>query len=184
MIDEKQTAADRPLARPELVAANTAAELAERAPAGCGEAQKVRQQLEQHLAAQAGLCTALERLADALPDGVDYNEGLFIAKIIYPTVQRAHEFEEQVLFPLLERSVPAGSLATTLDRLHGEHWEDESYAEEICHSLHDYVAERSRDEAGKLGYMLRGFFEGLRRHLAFEREHILPILVDVERKGA
>jgi hypothetical protein len=24
--------------------------------------------------------------------------------------------------------------------------------------------------------MLRGFFEGLRRHIAFEREHIVPLL--------
>ena len=27
-----------------------------------------------------------------------------------------------------------------------------------------------------LSYMLRGFFEGLRRHIAFEVEHLMPIL--------
>ena len=29
----------------------------------------------------------------------------------------------------------------------------------------------------KLSYMLRGFFEGLRRHIAFEKEHLVPLLM-------
>lgn len=40
-----------------------------------------------------------------------------------------------------------------------------------------------RDSAGDrpynaeaIGFMLRGFFEGLRRHIAFEREHVLPMI--------
>jgi hypothetical protein len=31
--------------------------------------------------------------------------------------------------------------------------------------------------------MLRGFFEGLRRHIAFEREHIVPILCKQQAAG-
>jgi hypothetical protein len=33
---------------------------------------------------------------------------------------------------------------------------------------------RSTDNAEVVGFMLRGFFESLRRHIAFEREHVLP----------
>ena len=33
------------------------------------------------------------------------------------------------------------------------------------------------------GYMLRGFFEALRRHIAFERDHLLAVLRDAGRKA-
>jgi len=63
-----------------------------------------------------------------------------------------------------------------LERLRYEHWEDESFAEEICDELKLLVNNPNKAVIDKLSYMLRGFFEGMRRHIAFEVEYLLPEL--------
>lgn len=137
--------------------------------------------LEHHLTVQFNLCCALEKVADSLPDDVDTREVLSLAKTIGPIVMRSHEFEEKVLFPVLrDLSDHDKGLAATLDRLHGEHWEDESYAEEVQSGLTDFVSGQLKTGVDTLAYMLRGFFEGLRRHIAFEREHLLPLLKSLD----
>ncbi|MEL6920111.1 MAG: hemerythrin domain-containing protein [Pseudomonadota bacterium] len=135
--------------------------------------------LNYHLDVQAGLCAALEKVADSLPHAVKPNDCLALARGIPAIIRRAHHFEEDVLFPFMR--IHCDDLAVlnkTLDRLHGEHWEDESYAGELHLALTDFV-EGDQPNADKLAYMLRGFFEGLRRHVAFEREHLLPVLARV-----
>ncbi|MGB7432580.1 MAG: hemerythrin domain-containing protein [Ahrensia sp.] len=134
--------------------------------------------LNQHLDVQAGLCDALEKFADRLPDAVTPDECLTLAQMVYPAVHRAHQFEENVLFPLLvQLGSNEGEMQKTLDRLHGEHWEDEAFAEELAQALREFaLMADKRKTVDTLAYMIRGFFEGLRRHLAFEREHLMPIL--------
>ena len=138
--------------------------------------------LSHHLRVQGNLCTALETLADGLPGEVRSDSCLALARSIYPVVHRSHVFEERELFPFLKAHC-AGEpdLDETLDRLHGEHWEDEAFAEEVHHELVAFAADRAAVNVEKLGYMLRGFFIGVRRHLAFEREHVLPMLGRLER---
>lgn len=138
--------------------------------------------LNEHLQVQSGLCDALERFADRLPYTVTADECLALAQMVYPAVHRAHQFEENVLFPMLSQlSEDAVEMGKTLDRLHGEHWEDEAFAEELAQALRDFAtAQNRRSNVDTLSYMIRGFFEGLRRHLAFEREHLLPILSAAE----
>ena len=133
--------------------------------------------LEHHLNVQHNLCCALESIADSLPSEVRTDDCLAVARSIHPIIHRSHVFEENVLFPVLrQRCNREPHLAETLDRLLGEHWEDESFAEEVRHELVDFVAGPGTVNVEKLSYMLRGFFEGLRRHIAFEREHLIPML--------
>jgi len=130
-----------------------------------------------HHRAQIDLCYKLEEIADTLTSGFDPQKCLSVCRAIFPTVKRAHAFEEEVLFPLLQQlASPDTELESSLERLRYEHWEDESFAEELTESLREYAATGSSTGAEKLGYMLRGFFEGLRRHIAFETEHLLPML--------
>ncbi|MEO0546932.1 MAG: hemerythrin domain-containing protein [Pseudomonadota bacterium] len=130
--------------------------------------------------AQAALCDLLESIADDIPEdpkAVDRQRCLAAARKIFPTVKKAHDFEEQRLFPLLEAlNGPSESLTKSLERLRFEHWEDESFAEEVTESLIEFGRGEGSMDGEKLGYMLRGFFEGLRRHMAFETEHLLPML--------
>ena len=134
--------------------------------------------LEANLASQAELCRNLEKLADDLPNNVDLQNCLTLAKAITPILREAHEFEEKTLFPELKSKFSDDEqLMATLERLRFEHWEDESFADELRESLIGYATAQTPEVVNSLPYMLRGFFEGVRRHVAFEREHILPILV-------
>lgn len=134
-------------------------------------------ELEAHIRAQENLCARLEALADGLPDKIDRQICLHLARQIGAVVKKAHRFEEGLLFPLLRgRAIGDESLAQTLTRLQYEHFEDEAYADELAEALTGFVTGSGRPNAETLGYMLRGFFEAMRRHLAFEREHLLPLL--------
>lgn len=134
-------------------------------------------ELRSYHAEQSQLCEKLEELADLLPDHVENQECLALARLIYPEMKRCHDFEENVLFREARSYDPDNlNLASTLERLRYEHWEDESFAEELTEALTGFVTEPENRNPEKLAYMLRGFFEGLRRHIAFEREHLIPIL--------
>ncbi len=142
------------------------------------------ERMDGYLKAQINLCCQLEEIADGLPDNIDTQNCLHIARSIYPTVRRAHEFEETELFPLLKhRFAMDTDLLEALNRLHFEHWEDESYAEELSDGLMNFVAHRQTANPEALAYMLRGFFDGVRRHIAFEREHLCPLVRTMEAAG-
>lgn len=125
--------------------------------------------------AQLELCTRLEELADHLPDRFKPSECLHIAQLLSPTVHASHELEEKSLFPmLLKTSSPDDEIAQSIERLRFEHWEDESTADDLSQYLRELAEHPDDANIDKLSYMLRGLFEGLRRHIAFEREHLLP----------
>lgn len=131
--------------------------------------------MEQHSKEQLELCYVLENIADSLPDDVDPQTCLHTARALYPAIKSAHEFEENLLFPVLDemkKSDPA--LNSSLERLRYEHWEDESYSQELTDVLMNWAKGSGNRNPETTGYMLRGFFEGIRRHIAFEGEHIIP----------
>jgi len=139
-------------------------------------ATEIRLKLDRHFKSQLGLCALLEDIADSLPHNVSRNNCMLAAQNIQPIVQAAHTFEEQYLFPrLLKDGHTQEELEPVLARLHAEHCEDESYGDEIVDALEELTSDQLAN-IDKLSYMLRGFFEGLRRHIAFEQEHLLPLL--------
>lgn len=143
---------------------------------GEGSGASILATLEKHLQCQMTLCDALEEIADTLPNRVDKQKCLLTARTIMPVVKSAHLFEEQVLFPTLQiENATSQRLDTAIERLYAEHWEDEGFGDEISEALLAYGCGESFDPE-KLGYMLRGFFEGLRRHVAFEKEVLAPLL--------
>ncbi len=144
--------------------------------------QWIAEQTQAHHRKQQRMCSRLEAIADGLPLKVDRQECLVLARDIYPTVKAAHDFEENVLFPHLRKSSKAASLNDGLERLRFEHWEDEAYAEEISEALGRIGRGGAVTDAEKISWMLRGFFDGVRRHMAFEAEHLLPMLISI--KGA
>jgi hypothetical protein len=123
------------------------------------------------------LCHELEMLADRLPGDVDKVSCTAIAERIVPAIRDAHAFENEVVYATLQDAIGTGQLEQTLRRLRHEHVEDEGYAEEIAEILQSFAAGAPGAAAESIGYMLRGFFESKRRHIAFERDHILPMLI-------
>lgn len=125
---------------------------------------------------QLRLCAELEQIADSLPANVNRQKCLYAAKALGPMIKGLHHYEENVLFPALETRGCADDLAKTLTRLKFEHFEDECFAEELSERLLLLGAGGAEVNMEATGYMLRGFFEAIRRHIAFEREHLIDKL--------
>jgi hemerythrin-like domain-containing protein len=137
-----------------------------------------------HHEEQLALCRKLEQVADELPEISDTQLCLHLARRIHPMIHEAHEYEEKTLFPMLMAMQHVDeNLKTTVERLRYEHWEDESFADEVADAMIRFVTDKASSNAETLAYMLRGFFEGLRRHIAFEREHIAPLLCQSQVPG-
>lgn len=133
--------------------------------------------LEEGHARLARLCAELEKVADALPDNVDLSACNVLAEQTRSLVSDICHGEEDRLFPYLLRRFPdMPDLAPALDRLKAEHHADLCYAEEVEESLTAFAAGRPSLSTDAIGYMLRGFFDGQRRHIAAERQLLLPLL--------
>ncbi len=94
-----------------------------------------------------------------------------------PLLRSIHAFEEQTVF---EAYFGARAGFGAGGRFHQpstlEHVEDQCFADEVTVALMKLGRGRVVGNAEEIGFMLRGFFETIRRHVAFEREHLLPIL--------
>ena len=122
------------------------------------------------------LCQQLEEIADSLPTLVDHGICRDVSTRIVPLIADVHRYEETILFPWLEQHYPEKPvLHESLLRLRAEHLEDEDYAGEISEVLQRIARDRSYQPEA-VGYMLRGFFEGVRRHVACEREYLYELL--------
>src|SRR5690606_21421397 len=129
------------------------------------------------------LCDTLEEIADSLPDRIDRQACMHAARVLPALVSRAHRVEEDGLFAALERLGPAPlDVGPTLSRLRLEHQGDQCFAEELSEVLMSFGRSAPIHDAEALGYMLRGFFETLRRHIATEEE-LSVLLVRRERTG-
>lgn len=125
---------------------------------------------------QLALCAALEAIADSLPNDIDRPACINAARALGPLITHAHALEEDVIFPALEsRWQQLTGLGHTLERLRFEHLEDICFSEELFDALMAYGRGVDTPSPDAFGYMLRGFFESLRRHIAFEQEVIVPL---------
>ena len=125
---------------------------------------------------KVALCEELENIADCLPSNVDELTCLSVAATLLPILRLAHEYEESVIFPAYEKAVVRTGQSMSIDRLRGEHISDECFAADLTGILLKIGHGGYVDQAETFGFMLRGFFDSLRRHVAFENEHIAPII--------
>jgi hemerythrin-like domain-containing protein len=126
-------------------------------------------------ARKQSLCDQLEAIADSLPHRVDRMECVRVANVLLPFLRESHRYEEEVLFPAFERGLKEPATGgETVRRLKSEHIYDACAAEEITEQL--MWIGRGGDVANPeaFGFMLRAFFDPVRRHIAFERDHIIP----------
>jgi hemerythrin-like domain-containing protein len=125
---------------------------------------------------QLQLCRALEEIADSLPGRVDRLKCMRAAETLCPLFKGVHQYEDTVLFPVLASRLPTlPDFDKTLTRLKFEHFEDECFAEELTERLVALGSGRGDVNMEATGYMLRGFFEAVRRHIAFERDYFAAL---------
>lgn len=130
------------------------------------------------------LCDDLEAIADSLPRHVVAQDCVFAAKNLGSLIRDVHAYEEKTLFPALNdwfRSSP--EISSAIDRLKFEHLADECYADDLAEKLL-YLGNGGQDvNMEALAYMLRGFFDALRRHIAYERDHFSSALESLQRNA-
>lgn len=118
---------------------------------------------------QLALCDLLEAVADSLPDQLDRQRCLHVARSIPRVIKHAHAAEAALLFPtIVARHGNRG--AALIEHLRMEQFEDEYFAEEVQLTLLQAGKGSSTLTADATGYMLRGFFDGIRRHVRHGRE--------------
>ena len=122
------------------------------------------------------LCTALEEIADSLLGNIDF----IIAEEAVSLLREGfanHIFcQQELLFPLIrKRAEPLDNIDVLLSQLEYEHAVDQGLAVEVSEALADLVEQRRVENPEMLGYLLRCFFEGYRRHSSWEKNVIYPI---------
>jgi len=125
---------------------------------------------------QEKLCDALERIADDLPDNVDRTLVSAVLPMLRDDLIVHIRDEDEGLLPLLQkRTLPDDNFDQILMVLSLEHAADEGFADEIVDHLEDLSHSQRPDNPDMLGYMLRGFFETQRRHVAWENAVVMPL---------
>ncbi len=138
---------------------------------------ELKSSYEQIRLEQLALCDVLEEIADSLPYNVDEQICIHTAKTIVPLIKRAHKIERENLFPLLQNNEKcAANLTAITEKIKKEHKIDEYNAEELAEILLSYGTGQPSHSAEATGYVIRGFFESLRRHIEFVHEIINPVL--------
>jgi hemerythrin-like domain-containing protein len=123
------------------------------------------------------LCDELEMIADSLPAQIDRLLCLRIASELVPQLRECHHYEEKTVFPaFLKGGTDTRSRSASIRRLESEHVQDECAAQDLTDVLLAVGHGAPIDNPEAFGFMLRAFFEALRRHVAFEHEHLLPEL--------
>jgi hemerythrin-like domain-containing protein len=130
-------------------------------------------------ATQRALADLLEGVADGLPDGVDRRAAALGAHSLRMLAARRWALEEQALFPLIESRAPDGAPARRAIAIaRREHRETAGRAIELADELEALAAIGRARNPDALGFMLRAFFDGLRRHLDWMDATIMPAARD------
>jgi len=131
--------------------------------------------IEEEHALQLELCDLLESIADDLPAKLEPALAVIAISILKGSVKAHTKFEEDALFPLLrERLSSNDTVVQALSCLSQEHERDEDIADELVEALTDALQSSVPQNPETLGYILRGYFESQRRHIAWEDSVILP----------
>lgn len=147
--------------------------------ASCPAPDPLRILREEH-ALQSELCDLLEAIADGLPQHFDSSLALVSVSILETGMPSHMRLEEEALFPLLRRRVSGDHpLHQALECLESEHDRDGASLIEIVDGLKTAISDGEVRNADMLGYMLRGFFESQRRHIAWEEAVLMPVAESV-----
>jgi hemerythrin-like domain-containing protein len=121
------------------------------------------------------LCDLLEAIADGLPHQFDRALALVSVSILEAGLPSHMRLEEEALFPLLRRHVAESDpLHSALSCLEDEHERDSAALVELAEALRAAIDGGTISNPEMLGYMLRGFFDSQRRHIAWEEAVVLP----------
>jgi hypothetical protein len=130
---------------------------------------RIRALAAEHVVLRA-LCDRLEKIADDLPHLPSAEECHSVSRQLTVFVPQHYRSERAVLSALFPRGKMSPLGSPLLGRIHSQHAMDELHAQDLS-----AVLESPGSDAQMLGYMLRCFFDGCGRALAFEELTILTL---------
>ncbi len=132
--------------------------------------------IEKEHRAERNLCDMLERIADDLLEPLDTELARTSLVTLRRCLKRHVALEEKYLYPVLTKRLCPGDLAENmLEHIRCEHSSDESLGHDTAEQLEQALMSGRVANPEMLGYMLRGFFECRRRHIAWEDAIVLPL---------
>ena len=114
-------------------------------------------------------------MADSLPAGFRPSKALGLLKFTEATLQQHITLQEKVIFKDLRGKSAGDQVERILRQLEYEHAYDSALIIEIVEMLTAAPSAKSFD-TGRFGYLLRHFFEGHRRHCAWETLILNPFV--------
>jgi hemerythrin-like domain-containing protein len=140
----------------------------------CGTPHVFEILAEEH-ALQRELCDLLEVIADGLPHTFDRGRAVVAVSLLEGALPAHTRLEEEALFPAIARRLPASHpVVTSLSVLEDDHAREEAALAEVTEALQAAIADPASTNMEALGYVLRGLFDSLRRHLDFEDRVVVP----------
>jgi len=123
------------------------------------------------------LCAVLERVADGLPESRLHAKTARALSFLNKAFDRHVFLHEKCLFPLIRSLSGAGtSIGPVLTQLEFEHASDHGLVLEIISAFLNGPAGKTGIDVHILGFLLRSFFENYRRHHAWEKSILYPIV--------
>lgn len=123
------------------------------------------------------VCAALETIADGLPGSSSQERTARVLAFLDKAFARHVFIYEKCLFPMIrsleEKNEP---VELVLQELEFEHSADQGLIVEIASAFLGRNERDGRLNTEMLGYLLRAFFENCRRHCAWERNIVQPII--------
>lgn len=131
--------------------------------------------VEDEHALQLELCNLLELIADALPVTFDRSLAVTALTILQGSLPAHSRFEDNALFPRLRRRLTADDpVLSALVCLEREHVWDAGALSDLAGELKSALGLQGVQNPNLLIWMLRGFADSHRRHIAWEDEVVLP----------
>ncbi len=130
-----------------------------------GETLTLLQEFEDDHQIQRALCRDLEAIADALPDVPSPAQVRRIGERIERVSTEHYAHALGVLRSLPEACRPSETELAALEAMHAI---DASHGEDLVTALWEHVERSPKRHDGQLGYMLRCYFDGCGRAMAFK----------------
>lgn len=125
-------------------------------------------------AAQRRLCRTLEAIADALPDLPSAELSLRTGQQLSRYSHRKSPMEDE-LFQRLVDDAPCPTVGRIFNQIRQHRAIDMLHADDLAIELDHLSGLHRAEHPGQLAYMLRCFFDGCRRAVAFEELALLKL---------
>lgn len=150
--------------------------MAENGGHGALEPEGLLDQIEKEHLQEQTLCDQLERIADDLLEPIDPFLATASVVGLRQCTRRHLLLEEGYLYPVLTKRLQRGELEEDLlIQIRLEHASDECLAYDTADQLEEALRRGRAANPEMLGYMLHGFFECRRRHIAWEDAVVMPL---------